>query len=98
MEEELIVLLLMNILYQYYYMLEPLILMDFLFVENIDEMALQGRTNDVHQACQLYLNCAWMEDHPGQFDEMVQHINELANEQPSTNSQPEFKLHSTSSP
>jgi hypothetical protein len=54
------------------------------FVTEIDQMTLQNRTNDVHQACQAYLDAFWTEDNTTDFDAMVTHTLDLANQQPIT--------------
>jgi hypothetical protein len=57
------------------------------FVMTIDEMTLQGRTNDVHHACQSYANTIWSEDYPDDFDAMIGRVGELAFNPPQTNSE-----------
>jgi thiamine biosynthesis lipoprotein ApbE len=66
------------------------------FVTYIDEMTMQGRTNEVHQACQAYLDAVWTEHYTTDFDSMVARLSEKANEQPTN--QIQFKLHSTPTP
>jgi hypothetical protein len=61
------------------------------FVSDIDEMTLQNRTNDVHQACQAYLDLVWTEDNTTDFDNMLYRTYEMANDQPNTALKPTAK-------
>lgn len=56
------------------------------FVYGIDVLAMEGRTNDIHQACQDYLISSWSENNPTYFEAMVSRTSELAYEQTGSNS------------
>jgi hypothetical protein len=61
------------------------------FIRAVDSMTLQGRTNDVHQACQEYLNTVWLENNTTGFDAMISRTSYLSFEPAETNSQSSHK-------
>jgi len=52
------------------------------FVWGVDQLTTQGRTNEVHQLCGDFSECFWTPDHTTNFDRLVAHTLDLANEQP----------------
>ena len=54
------------------------------FVWGLDQLTMQGRTNKVHQLCGDFVNCLWLPDRTTNFDKLVEHTLELANEKPAT--------------
>jgi hypothetical protein len=58
------------------------------FVWGVDQLTAQGRTNEVRQVCGDFSECGWLESHPEDFDKLVAHTVDLANEQPNKSLQP----------
>ena len=58
------------------------------FVWGVDQLTTQGRTNEVRQVCRDLSEYVWTENHHEDFDKVVAHTLDLANEQPNTALQP----------
>jgi len=58
------------------------------FVWGVDQLTTQGRTNEVHQLCGDFSECFWTPDDTTNFDRLVAHTLDLANEQPNKSLQP----------
>jgi ABC-type transport system involved in cytochrome bd biosynthesis fused ATPase/permease subunit len=61
------------------------------FLEAIDQLSIQGRTNDVHQACQnfpFYLVLLPDKQYVSNFDQFVANTEELASKPPNKSLQP----------
>ncbi len=58
------------------------------FVWGVDQLTAQGHTNEVRQACGDFLECFWTPNDTTNFDILVAHTLDLANEQPNKSLQP----------
>lgn len=61
------------------------------FVQAIDQLTIEGRTNDVHQACQRFSDIFYITDNKRvvtNFDQLVADTCKLAYEQPNTALEP----------
>jgi len=58
------------------------------FVWGVDQLTAQGRTNEVRQACGDFSECFWTPNDTTNFDKLVAHTLDLANEQPNKSLQP----------
>jgi hypothetical protein len=58
------------------------------FAWGVDQLTAQGRTNEVRQVCRDLSEYVWTENHHEDFDKVVAHTLDLANEQPNTALQP----------
>jgi ABC-type transport system involved in cytochrome bd biosynthesis fused ATPase/permease subunit len=58
------------------------------FVWGVDQLTAQGRTNEVHQVCGDFQECFWTPNNTTNFDALVAHTLDLANEQTNTSPKP----------
>jgi hypothetical protein len=54
------------------------------FVWGVDQLTLQGRTNEVRQVCGDFSECFWTPHDTTNFDRVVARTLDLANQQPNT--------------